>query len=283
LRSRKKQSAAVTATEAPTLTDDPSRYACDDRERRHFIRHDRPGRDDRAFTHADAVQDHRVRADPGPAADVHRAFGKTALRGDRARPVVEMVAPSAHVAACGEQRLLFDHHAADRAHHAAPAEVHTRPDANRAVFARENRAAADERSLADRHALRRPARIEHATVVDERPVSDLDAPRMAQHESATEHDAAAEPTEERPIESPAQCQAERPGRACEERGHQLVVGKAGPAALGANYDVAVLGGARRFSLEQRLMEFRAAAHPSFLASTGVGDPRSAKTAPPKSA
>src|SRR5262245_33573458 len=114
-----------------------------------------------------------------------------------------MVAPSAHIAAAGEQCLLFDYHAADRAHHAAPAQVHARADGDRTVLARQNRAATDERSLADRHALRRSAGIEHAVVVDERSVPDLDAPRMAQHEPAPEHGAATEPAEERPIEGSA--------------------------------------------------------------------------------
>src|SRR5439155_12727338 len=92
------------------------------------------------------------------------------------------------------------------------------------------------------------------------------------------HHAAAKPTKERPIESPAQRQAERPRRTGEERRHQLVIGEAEPAALTTHHEVTVLGGARRFGLEQRLVELRAAAHPSFLAIAGVADPRSAKTA-----
>jgi len=160
-------------------------------------------------------------AEPGMVVDFDPARGPALVEHRDVGAVVQVVAAD-EIRVGRDQHLLPDAHARRRKNLDVEPQVGVVVDDDVAVFAAQNRVAADEGPRADLDAAVVGAfRVEAAVVVDDHVVRQADLVGVAQDDADAEGHAAAAPAEEQWIEPRPQSEAERTRHGCAKRNHDL--------------------------------------------------------------
>src|SRR3990172_4987077 len=202
-------------------------------------RHHRPRPDHHLAADAPPTQDLRPRSQPDVVTERDAPRGARLFEHGEAG-ALELVPATHEVGVGGEEPVAPDADPRPREDLGVEAHVHVIAEDDVAVLAGEDRAAADEHTVADIDpAIPGPLRVEDHEVVDGDVVAEADLPGMPQHDPLTEDDVAAGGPEQPRIEETSKQEPERTGHP-RAREHDHLVEEEPAEAAAAHDEVLIL-------------------------------------------